>query len=55
MRPAALDFRSGKGWMLVHVCVRCGHTRRTKAALDDPRQPDDARFLAQLSGLTGRK
>jgi hypothetical protein len=55
MHPAALDFRSGKGWMIVHVCVRCGHRQRTKAALDDPRQPDDAQSLVRLSGLDGRK
>jgi hypothetical protein len=52
MRPAALDFRSGKGWMIVHECVRCGRTHRTKAALEDPRQPDDAVSVADLSGRT---
>lgn len=50
MRPAGLDHRSGKGWMIVHVCERCRHTLRTKAALDDPYQPDDVGQLALLSG-----
>jgi hypothetical protein len=50
MRPARLDHRSGKGWMIVHVCERCGHSMRTKAALDDRRQPDDPGRLALLSG-----
>jgi hypothetical protein len=52
MCPAALGFRSGNGWMIVHVCVRCGRTLRTMAALQDPRQPDDAVSVAHLSGLT---
>lgn len=50
MRPVGLDHRSGKGWMVVHVCRRCGHVQRTRAALDDPCQPDDPVALAQLSG-----
>jgi len=50
MRPAGLSYRSGKGWMIVHVCDSCGHTNRTKAALEDRRQPDDALAIAQLSG-----
>lgn len=50
MRPAGLAHRSGKGWMIVHACERCGHTHRTRAALDDPEQPDDAVQVARLSG-----
>lgn len=50
MRPTGLDHRSGKGWMIVHTCLRCGHVQRTKAALDDPRQPDDVTEIARLSG-----
>jgi hypothetical protein len=52
MRPTGLAHRSGKGWMIVHVCERCGHTHRTKAALDDPEQPDDTVQVARLSGQT---
>ena len=51
MRPAGLDYRSGKGWMIVHVCESCGRTNRTKAAFEDRRQPDDALSIAQLSGV----
>jgi hypothetical protein len=50
MRPVALGYRSGKGWLIVHACERCGHTARTRAALDDPYQPDDVVNLARLSG-----
>jgi hypothetical protein len=50
MRPTGLDHRSGKGWMIVHTCERCGHIQRTQAALDDPVQPDDVIQLARLSG-----
>ena len=48
MRPTGLDYRSGKGWMIMHVCESCGRTNRTKAAFEDRRQPDDALSIAQL-------
>ena len=50
MRPAGLNYKSGKGWMIVHICELCGQTTQTKAALEDHRQPDDALSIAQLSG-----
>ena len=34
MRPTGLDYRSGKGWMIMHVCESCGRTNRTKAAFE---------------------
>lgn len=47
MAPVALD-HTGKGWMIVHRCLDCGHTGRNRAALDDPVQPDDPAALAGL-------
>ena len=38
-----------KGWVIVHRCRRCGEVRRNKAALDDPRQPDDVAVLARVA------
>jgi hypothetical protein len=50
MRPVGLDHRSGKGWMIVHLCELCGHSSRVRAALDDAQQPDDLDQVARLSG-----
>lgn len=49
MEPVALDFRSGKGLMLVHRCVRCGLRRANRAASNDRRQPDE---LAAIAAMT---
>jgi hypothetical protein len=49
MPPIGLDYRSGKGWLIVHACLRCRHRRDNRAALDDPIQPDDPVALAALS------
>lgn len=35
MRPVALDQRSGKGWIIIHECERCGLRVKNKAAPDD--------------------
>lgn len=35
MRPEALDQRSGKGWIILHVCESCGKRIPNKAAPDD--------------------
>jgi hypothetical protein len=51
MDAIGIDYRSGKGVMLVHRCVRCGHRRLNRAALDDLRQPDDLVAIAALSLL----
>jgi len=35
MRPIELETRAGKGYVIVHRCVRCGRRVRNKAAPDD--------------------
>ncbi len=35
MKPAGLDYRSGKGWMIRHECERCGKRIVNKPAPDD--------------------
>ena len=35
MEPLAVDYRSPKGFMVVHRCLACGLTRRNRAAPDD--------------------
>jgi DNA-directed RNA polymerase subunit RPC12/RpoP len=49
LEPVAVDFDAKKGWIVVHRCAKCGATRRNKAALDDPQQPDDYALIVQLS------
>ena len=40
MAPTRVEADARRGWMIVHRCVRCGATRRNRAALDDRHQPD---------------
>ncbi len=35
MKPVSLDQRSGKGWMIIHECEKCGKTIPNIAADDD--------------------
>jgi hypothetical protein len=35
MQPVAVDYRSRKGFMVVHRCLRCGFTRPNRVADDD--------------------
>jgi hypothetical protein len=35
MKPVALDQRSGKGFMIIHECIRCGKQIPNRAAADD--------------------
>jgi len=35
MRPVGIDSRSGKGFIVLHECVRCGKRIANKAAPDD--------------------
>jgi len=35
MAPVSLDFRSKKGWILIHECEKCGKRVPNKAAPDD--------------------
>lgn len=49
MRPAGLDQRSGKGWMIMHRCIECGTARPNRVAVDTV-QPDDIDAVVRLSG-----
>lgn len=52
-RPVRAELTGRKGWVIVHRCDRCGEERRNRAALDDPRQPDDLQVLARLARSGG--
>jgi hypothetical protein len=49
MGCVAVEADARRGWMLVHRCTVCGSVRRNRAALDDPRQPDDSAALLQIA------
>lgn len=49
MEPVGVLSDSRKGYVIVHRCLRCGESRRNKAAPDDPEQPDDFELLVDLS------
>ena len=49
MRPIGIDYRSAKGFGVVHRCERCGVERRNKAA------PDDIDALIELMARAARK
>jgi DNA-directed RNA polymerase subunit RPC12/RpoP len=49
MEPVRLEADAKRSWMLVHRCVRCGTTRRNRAALEDVRQPDDFAALVAVA------
>jgi len=42
MKPKGLDFRSGKGWMIIHACERC------RKEIPNIQAPDDD--IATFSG-----
>ena len=54
MECVAVEADARREWMLVHRCTLCGSTRRNRAALDDPRQPDDFTVLLQVARLSPR-
>jgi DNA-directed RNA polymerase subunit RPC12/RpoP len=35
MEPAGVDYRAGKGFLVVHRCLRCGFTRPNRVSEDD--------------------
>jgi hypothetical protein len=47
MAPIGLEYRGGKGWQVVHRCVRCGAQRVNRVA-GGCVQPDDIETLARL-------
>ena len=48
MEPIDIDYRSSKGYIVIHKCVSCGTVRRNKLALDDPDQPDNFNLVLEL-------
>jgi len=53
MEPRRIVGSSTSGWKIVHRCVDCGFERANRAALDDPRQPDDWQTLSELGRAPG--
>ena len=49
LEPVAVEPGGKTGWIILHRCARCGARRRNRAALDDPRQPDDYERIVALS------
>lgn len=46
MKPAGVDYRSAKGWMILHRCTRCAKEMLNRTAPDDD--------LSLLSGGTSK-
>jgi len=53
MEPLGVERDAKRGWMVVHRCVGCGMVRRNRAALDDPRQPDDFEAVLEVARRAG--
>jgi hypothetical protein len=51
MECIAVEPDARRGWMLTHRCTACGAVRRNRAAVDDPRQPDDFERLLEVARL----
>ena len=47
MRPVGLKFKAGKGYQIVHECLRCGAERVNKIA-ENTVQPDEIEAVAGL-------
>lgn len=50
MEPIGLRQRTGKGWQVIHRCLRCGAVRPNRVAAGTV-QPDDPDALARLAAL----
>ena len=50
MRPLGLRYKPGKGYQIIHRCLRCGAERANKAAMDTV-QPDDIEALAGINQI----
>lgn len=53
MEPIRVECDVKRGWMIVHQCVRCNMVRRNRAALDDPRQPEDFEAILEVARRAG--
>ncbi len=49
LEPVGAEHAPKKGWVIVSRCRTCGAERRNRAALDDPRQPDDLDRIIDLT------
>jgi ribosomal protein S26 len=47
MEPVGLRYKAGKGYQIIHRCLKCGAERPNKAAVDTV-QPDDIEALAGI-------
>jgi len=47
MRPIGLDYKSKKGWQIIHQCKSCGNISVNKIA-ENTMQSDDYDILAKL-------
>lgn len=55
LEPVGVEHTGKKGWIVLHRCRACGAERRNKAALDDPRDPDDFDLIVRLSALEQKR
>lgn len=49
LKPVGVENSGKKGWIIVHLCQKCGEVRRIRAALDDPAAPDDFDAIIALT------
>ena len=52
MAPVRLQYKSGKGFQVVHRCLRCGKEQANRVA-EDTIQPDDIEALIALQTSGG--
>ena len=50
MEPVRVEADAKRAWVIVHRCMRCGLVRRNRAALNDPRQPDEFDAILAVAG-----
>jgi hypothetical protein len=41
MEPIDFEYRTKKGYMIIHKCKKCGKEQKNKMAFEDKVQPDD--------------
>ena len=47
MQPVGIKYKPGKGYQIIHRCLKCGEERVNKAAVDTV-QPDDIEALTGI-------
>lgn len=47
MKPVGLEYKPGKWYQIVHVCIKCGAKKVNKIA-EDSLQPDDFERIIRL-------